>query len=72
MEKYSRDLRNLHTSLVYRLGVAERDARSDDELDELLELPKAYDSFNCMRFLTVGDYFDRLGKKLKAKAGSQR
>jgi hypothetical protein len=66
MQGYADDLRNIHKSLIYRLGVAERNAESDERLKTLLD-PNPRASFTCWDFETVGDYFYSLGNKLKAK-----
>jgi hypothetical protein len=66
LQEYAGDLTNLHKSLIYRLGVAERNAESDQQLKGLLD-PDPNSSFTCWDFQTVGDYFYSLGTKLKAK-----
>lgn len=70
IRSYSKDLRDLHASLIYRLGVAQREARFDDTLDRLLEIPKQYNlsDFSCMDLEDMGRYFTRLGYKLRVKA----
>ncbi len=66
VREYADDLTNIHKSLIYRLGVAERNAESDERLKELLD-PNPHSFFSCWDFQTVGDYFYSLGTKLKAK-----
>jgi hypothetical protein len=70
IRRYSKDLRDLHTSLIYRLGPAERDANADEVLDRLLEQPNQFNRyyFYCEEFQEIGDYFSRLGNKLKVRA----
>jgi hypothetical protein len=70
LRMYSKDLRDLHTSLIYRLGAAERDASADETLDGLLEQPNQFNryDFYCLEFQEMGDYFTRLGNKLKVRA----
>jgi hypothetical protein len=72
IQKYSKDLRDLQASLIYRLGPAERDADADETLDKLLEKRNSADlwyfDFNCGQFQQMGEYFYRLGNKLKVRA----
>jgi hypothetical protein len=67
---YAKDLRDMHSSLIYRLGPAERDAMSDETLDRLLEPPTQFNrlDFGCWDLEDMGRYYGRLGNKLKAKA----
>ena len=68
LRDYTSDLKNLHTSLIYRLGVAERIAEGDSALNDLLDQdPHNFPFFNCWHFQKVGDYFYSLGTKLKAR-----
>jgi hypothetical protein len=70
IRRYSKYLRDLQTSLIYRLGEAEREADADEVLDKLLEQPNQFNRyyFYCEEFRDVGEYFTRLGNKLKARA----
>jgi len=69
---YAKDLRDLHTSLIYRLGPAERDAFADETLDRVLEQPNQFNryDFYCKQLQDMGDYFTRLGNKLKVRANA--
>ena len=75
IQKYSKHLRDLQTSLIYRLGPAEREADADETLDRLLEKrnpadPMWYFNFNCWQLQDIGEYFHRLGDKLKVRASA--
>ena len=74
-QRYSKDLRDLQASLIYRLGPAERDADADETLDKLLEKrnpanPLWYLDFNCWQFQKMGEYYYRLGNRLKVRASA--
>ncbi len=77
IQKYSKDLRDLQTSLIYRLGPAERDADAEEILNKLLEKHNPSDGwphyfdFNCWQFQQMGEYFYRLGNRLKVRARVQ-
>jgi hypothetical protein len=74
IQKYSKDIRDLQTSLIYRLGPAERDADTDEILDRLLQNHIPGDPywyyFMCSDYQQVGNYFYRLGNSLKTKANA--
>ena len=64
--EYSDDFAKLHTSLIYRLGVASRDASADRELDHVLSRD-IQSPFDCWSVQSIGAYFYKLGTDLKAK-----
>ena len=77
IQSYSKDLRDLRKTALFRLGPAHRESDADEVLDRLLDLKPdsagfVSSEFQCDDLGTVGLYFNRLGTKLKNKAASSR